>query len=941
MYTFDKASGRGIAIFALLLLLSACGAETTEPSDVAQDTATMDVLGNDGAGSDADAGCTGATCPCETDTTCDDNDGCTVDSCDATKKICAHKPKDCDDGDACTTDSCDPSKGDCVHAPIDGCGASKIFFETKFPCDDTAWKADAKSSETAPFWAVDAAPASPAAKSPKCSLNFNNGTNFDCPDGDKTVAGQVLSPEIDLSKADKEAAIALTFWLAGKWESGSKGDEKYDSFELHASSDGKEFKQLGAWDSPADWSLITVSLADYVGGSVWLRFRFATLDCVNNATAGAFIDDLKIADASCKTNAECDDHNPCTLDACDSSTKLCQHGALPGGKVCDDGNKCTENTKCNSAGQCAGTTKACDPLAEQCVVMACKPETGACEKSPAGKGAPCNDGNQCTVSDMCDSKQTCAGKAKSDGALCSDATACVVDATCKSGACSGGVADVNGASCTDGSPCTKGDLCTDGKCVSGKDNGCDDNNPCTKDSCEASKTCKHQAAADKTKCDDGNPCSEPSACAAGKCEAGKAKADGGKCDDAKPCTTGDKCAAGKCAGTAAVVGTACDDGNVCSKADKCDFQGGCIGTSVTCNDGETCTLDKCHPATGKCAHADRPDGASCSDGASCTQSDKCVKAKCQGTKKANGSACSDGNTCTTGDKCDSGACKGVPAASKNGQSCSDDDPCTLNTTCDGGKCKGDKVKSACDDNNPCTLDSCTPTTDVPPPGGPLPGGPIDAACDYKPTAEGATCDDGDNCSSASACKKGQCLATKSDGCTDIFKDTFTCGKDGGWKLQPTADDAKKVVGWAVDGTPSVPAAHSDKCSLNFNNGVNYNHVDDKGTATKIEGTATSPAVDLPSSATIQMGFWSYHGVESSDQYDLRYVEISTDSFSSVAKSVTIPNSQFKNVWHRFTLDLSSLAGKTVKFRFRFDSKDAVQNNTPGWFVDDVVIQSVK
>lgn len=46
-------------------------------------------------------------------TNCDDNDCCTVDSCDPLSG-CSHEPVDCNDNNPCTIDSCDSASG-CVH----------------------------------------------------------------------------------------------------------------------------------------------------------------------------------------------------------------------------------------------------------------------------------------------------------------------------------------------------------------------------------------------------------------------------------------------------------------------------------------------------------------------------------------------------------------------------------------------------------------------------------------------------------------------------------------------------------------------------------------------------------------------------------------------------------------------------------------------------------
>ena len=45
---------------------------------------------------------------------CNDDNACTLDSCDTTRGVCGHDLLNCDDGDACTTDHCDPVSG-CMH----------------------------------------------------------------------------------------------------------------------------------------------------------------------------------------------------------------------------------------------------------------------------------------------------------------------------------------------------------------------------------------------------------------------------------------------------------------------------------------------------------------------------------------------------------------------------------------------------------------------------------------------------------------------------------------------------------------------------------------------------------------------------------------------------------------------------------------------------------
>jgi hypothetical protein len=137
----------------------------------------------------------------------------------------------------------------------------------------------------------------------------------------------------------------------------------------------------------------------------------------------------------CSEALGCDDTNPCTDDTCDAG--VCKHVAAPSGKSCDDGNKCTENGKCQSeaaGSQCVGTAKTCD------------------------------DANPCT-DDSCDPASGCKPHVN------------------------------NLASCDDGDACTDSDKCAEGVCKGGQSKDCDDKNPCTADSCTKDQGCIHSNVA--------------------------------------------------------------------------------------------------------------------------------------------------------------------------------------------------------------------------------------------------------------------------------------------------------------------------------------------------------------------------------------------------------------------------------------------------------------
>jgi hypothetical protein len=67
-------------------------------------------------------------CVFESDVDCDDQVGCTVDSCDENTGQCLHAPDDlvCEDGLLCTVDFCDPTL-DCQHEEDVGCSDGPAF----------------------------------------------------------------------------------------------------------------------------------------------------------------------------------------------------------------------------------------------------------------------------------------------------------------------------------------------------------------------------------------------------------------------------------------------------------------------------------------------------------------------------------------------------------------------------------------------------------------------------------------------------------------------------------------------------------------------------------------------------------------------------------------------------------------------------------------------
>jgi len=249
-------------------------------------------------------------------------------------------------------------------------------------------------------------------------------------------------------------------------------------------------------------------------------------------------------------------------------------------------------------------------------------------------------------------------------------------------------------------------------------------NACTVGKCDSAKALKGEDGCTYSQpegviCDDNNKCTAGDTCKGGACISGPAVA----CNDNNGCTL-DKCNAstGKCDYQIFPNGINCDDSKPCTTADKC-LVGKCVGQlNAFCEDGEPCTADDCD-TTGACIHKSN-DGAACTDGNACSQDDACGLGKCLAGKQV---VCNDNNKCTD-DLCDPKAgCVHKPK--EVGKACSDG-ICSKGGKCDAqGKCAGEIGQ--CDDDDPCTDDTCTTAT----------------GCLHKQVAENTICGPGLFCKS--------------------------------------------------------------------------------------------------------------------------------------------------------------------------------------------------
>jgi len=263
------------------------------------------------------------------------------------------------------------------------------------------------------------------------------------------------------------------------------------------------------------------------------------------------------------------------------------------------------------------------------------------------------------------------------------------------------------------------------------------------------------------------------------------------CSDGDPCTRGDTCTSGACVASGPTV---CDDGLPCT-TERCDSVLGCVATiqPAACVIGGVCLeptqwspTDRCLvclPSASQTTYSPKV----CADTNPCTD-DVCLDGTCQHT--SNTAPCDDGFYCTTSDRCASGACVG-----------SERDCTMLDSSCGTGLC--DEVSDVCrvepaqpsatccagpadcDDDDPCTVDTCTLATGV---------------CTSTPAAANAPCDDGDACTIADRCVSGACQGTPVGG-GDVDGDGHTSICGGG---DDCDDDDELVHPGAPD---SIDALH--------------------------------------------------------------------------------------------------------------------------------------
>jgi hypothetical protein len=542
---------------------------------------------------------------CTTEANCNDGNPCTTDGCDAGTQKCTHVghagpcedgsfctlndscqagvcvpglTMQCDDSNACTDDSCDKING-CVHLASvatctdgnvctvgDACSAGKCVAGGPVDCDDSNLCTD----DTCDFIGG-------------CVSMANAAT---CDDGDACTVGDTCSNS-----------------TCGK--GGPKDCDDKNACTVDSCGGGGACLHLAVDVTTACDDANICTVLDTCVGATCTGVAMNCPSGDGQCTAGAC--DLAVGCTLVSATGSCNDGNICT------QTDTCKDFLCLGADVtdCNDGMPCTVD-KCVDFEGCdnSGATN-CDD-SKSCTNDSCDLALGCTHTNLASESA-CDDGNACTFNEACDSAGTCTFGQE---VLCDDNNVCTVESCDPKTGCVSLPID---ATCTDKNPCTSGDFCDGGYCVSGFPTNCDDSNDCTYDYCQSgiltdgpqfAGGCQHSAFGGS--CEDGNPCTIGDSCDGPTCFPGQ----GNGCDDGNACTN-DACSdlpAG-CTHTVNESQVECNDGNVCTNNDMCNpLTGACVGSSQNpCEQsGDPCVLTVCDPING-CGYP-----AKCDDGDNCT-----------------------------------------------------------------------------------------------------------------------------------------------------------------------------------------------------------------------------------------------------------------------------------------------------------------------------------
>ena len=379
---------------------------------------------------------------------CQDKQTCKAGKCQG------GQPKNCDDGDKCTIDSCDVKTGKCAHVTDDknpACCNKQPWLED-FEKELKGWKSDPPVQGVA--WSRYTFSKSGYTKSGKSALKlgapkaetfsgFTSSSKFMWIEG-----GSVTVPAGKQASLTVDAKIDITGYYAN-----------YHRLYVYAKYKGRNFLLASIYGKPGQWQTVTKDISALAGKAFSLRIggRIYGTSFSSASGVGIVVDDIRVT-STCKTKTcaytsqcgtllclqgtcsngtcsyvdnccqtandcktdicttatcsfyacqykkkpnccaakdDCDDNNPCTVDACPAAGGPCSHTKIKGcclsNSQCNDNNACTvdacKSNKCSHTNACCKDAGDCDDGDDKCTKDTC--ESGKCKHTPTGAQGCC------------------------------------------------------------------------------------------------------------------------------------------------------------------------------------------------------------------------------------------------------------------------------------------------------------------------------------------------------------------------------------------------------------------------------------------------------------------------------------------------------------------------------------------------------------------------
>ncbi|KAM9962896.1 hypothetical protein ACTFIW_006117 [Dictyostelium discoideum] len=654
------------------------------------------------------------------DNGCDKGDKCSIASCESPTGNCKLTPVVCDDNDPCTIDSCNPADGTCVHQDIIsceecgklGCITSNLCEpvscsitgtecnKTKISCDDNNHcTQDACSVKDGSCYhatinnCIDCANQAcitfDACIPKKCGADGNcyedpvtcddgNGCTIDSCSGNGTCSNQLIENCVSCNSSFN---CITTDFCDPQICSG-------DPLNLTC------IKNMSMCD---DGNYCTKDTCSGNGVCSYSSSDPLCISCKSTSCTTNDLCQLQICSAdgsSCELDQKglCDDKDPCTTDLCDRG--ICTHL------------RTVDCMACNETFACVTTVF--------CEYQVCSSDKTECIETKRN----CDDQNECST-DICLNDQ-CSHNFPKDCFLCGNQTCHDYDI------CHPAYCDISTSTCANTTLT------------------CDDKDPCTKDICISGTGCGFVGIDRCIKCNETVACIETDLCKSLQCPADgsdECVSSDKNCDDGNPCTYSE-CdpETGSCIDSFIEGCSLCSKPGVyCYSQDKCsplicnDAGDGCVQITPNCSDHQRCTNDTC--SDGHCINTPIENCMECvknflpvfsfmdvssftenlsNDSFGCYSSDKCVHVDCLTDHSCNYTkiVCEPDNSCHDS-YCDEGTCYSTPK--ENCEVCSKTLYCITDNPCEPSVCSDNKDSCItkpldCNDNDECTIDSCSPDT---------------------------------------------------------------------------------------------------------------------------------------------------------------------------------------------------------------------------------------